>query len=759
MTHHQTDSDYHIIAAVGAESQLTPLLMVGCALARAHAGQLTVLSVTPTGHQPAWLDVPPICHGVRVNVVVRAGQDAATEILKAARQDSTVLILLGWRGERGRGRYLLGRTLDPVVQYAPCDVAVVRAEAGKQVLGDTAEDIQRVLVPTHGGPNAALAIDLALALGPQTRVTSMYVSRTVQGEVGASLARQRLDEILEPWADEPRVEGKVVQASSPIQGILTEAAKEYDLVMVGASHESYLDRVLFGNVPQTVAARSPAPAIVVKRHTRRMRMSTLLRRTGWQLFGVLPTLTLHQQTEVYKAIREGAEPKIDFFIMIGLSAAIATFGLLQNSPAVIIGAMLVAPLMAAIFGLSLGVVRGDPRLLRRAASALVRGMALAIGVAALITLTVPERTLQSEIVNRAAPSLLDLGVALASGAAGAYALCRKEVSASLPGVAIAAALVPPLAVVGIGLTRLQGEIAGGALLLFLTNLVAISAAGGLVFLWLGFRPIPGRQERKRVFQSGVLGTVALLLVLTIILGLVTFESWQEAAWQRRVEATLKREIASMEGVLWDDEWTMTEADDGTLQIEVGVRSRRTVRYQEVVELQEQLANNLNKPVSLVLSVILSTQLDALVPPTPTPTLPPDTTATFTPSPTPTSTYTPTPTRTPRPTSTQTATATSTPTPTPTPTPTYTPTPTHTPTPTPTPILAQVGGTGGQGVWMYRQPGLDGGKITAWRDGTVMTIAGGSVEADGYAWIHVIDPKGRLGWIPDRYLLYLARPPD
>jgi hypothetical protein len=73
-------------------------------------------------------------------------------------------------------------------------------------------------------------------------------------------------------------------------------------------------------------------------------------------------------------------------------------------------------------------------------------------------------------------------------------------------------------------------------------------------------------------------------------------------------------------------------------------------------------------------------------------------------------------------------------------------------------MAQVGGTGGQGVWMYRQPGLNGNKIGALRDGAVLTLTGQSVEADGYVWIQVIDPRGRLGWIPERYLIYLGRPP-
>ncbi|MFC2037923.1 DUF389 domain-containing protein [Chloroflexota bacterium] len=700
MASRQVGTGYHIVAAVGEEGQLAPLLTVACALAGARGGRVTILSVTTSGRHPVWLQseppsglgnerpddpngldrvateparsaamsLPAGCDGVSVDIVVRAGRNPGDEILAEARKDSSDLILLGWRGGDRRavaGRYLLGGTLDPVVQYAPCDVAVVRAEGGKRSLEGAPESIERVLIPAGGGPNAALAIELALSLSPHVQVTALNVAREVQGEVALSLGRERLDGILEPWVDEPRVQGKVIQASSAVRGILTEAAQDYDLVMIGASHESYLDRVLFGNIPQAVAAHSPAPAIVVKRHTRRMRMGTWLRRGVWRLFDILPTLDLHQQLDVYKAIREGAEPKIDFFVMIALSAAIASLGLLLNSPAVIIGAMLVAPLMAAIFGLSLAVVRGDLKLLRRAASATLRGMLLAIFVGFVVgilyALLASSAISQQAILSRTQPNLLDLGVALASGAAGAYALCRREVSAALPGVAIAAALVPPLAVVGIGLgawvvefaeLRILGEvlgrvettggrIAGGALLLFLTNLVAITAVGGMVFLWLGFRPRPGRQARAQVFQRGMVGTVLLLAAVTILLGILSVQSLRESAVNRALNQALEREIGAMYRVELES-WEIVPAEDGdeTVRVLVWVRSPRDVAYQEVVGLQERLesplarlAGQLNKQVVLVLSVIPTTQLDPFVPPTPTPTLPPGATATFTPSPT------------------------------------------------------------------------------------------------------------------------------
>jgi uncharacterized hydrophobic protein (TIGR00271 family) len=770
MAQNQQYAGFHIVAAVRAESHLQGLLDLGSTLAAAKKGHLTILHVAASGQRPAWLQVPERYNDVPINVLVRPGQNPGAEILAIVRHDAPDLLLLGWRGEPGRGRYLVGRNLDPLVQHAPCDVVILRSGVDKPSLDEEPKEIRRVLVPAAGGPNAELAIDLALHLGPDTEVTVLNIAREVQGEVALSLSRERLRTILHPWENEPRVQGKVVQSFSITRGILNEAAKGYDLVMVGASQESYLDRVLFGNIPQTVAMRSPAPAVVVRRRTRRMVMGTWLRRTGWRLFDMLPTLDLHQQIEVYKAIREGAAPKVDFYVMIALSAAIATFGLLLNSPAVIIGAMLVAPLMAAIFGLSLGVVRGDLRLLRQATSATLRGVLLAIFVAALFTLAVPLVTPQTEITSRTQPTLLDLGVALASGAAGAYALCRKEVSAALPGVAIAAALVPPLATVGIGVALWTkgypsaARIASGALLLFTTNLVAISATGGLVFLWLGFRPIPGEQRRARVFQGGMLGTILVLVAVTVPLGILTAQSVRESILQRALSQAIKTEVASMNAPdttplnrVELDSWEEVSTPSGNqpIQLQVRVRSPRTISYQEVVQLQERIAQRLQRPVALQLSVIRTTRLNPFEPPTPTPTSPPGSTPTFTPSPTPTRTPTPSPTHTSSPTHTPAPTAT----PTHTPSHTPLPTPSHTATATPTitPAVAEVGGTGGLGVWMYRQPGLGGGKVTAWRDGTVMILAGGLAEADGYIWLEIVDPKGRTGWIPELYLIRLSAP--
>jgi uncharacterized hydrophobic protein (TIGR00271 family) len=740
---------YHVLAAVGEPEQLNPLLTLSCALARAHAGQVALMSVTPDGQRPEWLVAPEVCHGVPVNILVRLGRHAGGAILAAVNEAPPDLLVLGWSGALGRGQYLLGSTLDPLIQKTPCDIVVLRIGDDPDHLTAVLADVRQVLVPLRGdikrgGTNAALAVDLALDLAPDVQVTAMNIAQLSRGRAGVQLGRDQLATVLKPWEGNVRVQPKVVQAPGVVGGILSEAKHGYDLVFVGASRESYIDRMLFGNVPQTVASGSAVPTIVVKR--REGWEENLFRRTRQRLLDRLPSLSVSERAEAYRTVRRGARPDADFFFMIGLSATIAALGLLLNSPAVIIGAMLVAPLMSAIVGLGLGVVQGDPRLLRLAAGATIRGMLLAIAIGALIGRIVPGAAPTAEITGRINPSLLDLGIALASGAAGAYALCRKDVSASLPGVAIAAALVPPLAVVGIGIALGDGRIAIGSLLLFFTNLIAISAAGGLVFLWLGFRPELKIQSRARVFAGGVASVAILLLAVTIPLGVLTINTVHEADFNHTLERVLEEETAAMNRVELVG-WRIDEDSGETLQLEVSVRAPRQPSYQEVIDLRNQIAFRLQRTVALRLTVIPITQLDPFVPPTFTPTSTPTATPTPGPTMTPTSTATSTHAPTHTPSHTPTSTSTSTPSITPTNTPTRTPTSTN--TATPTPVTALISGTGGRGVRLRWTPG--GAIAGVLREGERVEILYQRQTVDDQEWLQIRDQGGRIGWVVAQYV--------
>ncbi|MGI9510557.1 MAG: DUF389 domain-containing protein [Geminicoccaceae bacterium] len=205
--------------------------------------------------------------------------------------------------------------------------------------------------------------------------------------------------------------------------------------------------------------------------------------------------------DLSRQMRRLSAPSFAFFFMLAVAATIATLGLIANSAPAVIGAMIIAPLMAPIISLSYGLVTVDFRLMRRSLLTVVFGVVLVIAVGYISTISFGLRIAGSEILTRTSPSLIDFGVAMAAGAAAAFSYTRRSIATSIAGVAIAVALVPPLAVSGIGLALgakaalepglsmaefgLYGggdDIAEGAFVLFLTNLIGIVAIAILVFV-------------------------------------------------------------------------------------------------------------------------------------------------------------------------------------------------------------------------------------------------------------------------------------
>lgn len=213
---------------------------------------------------------------------------------------------------------------------------------------------------------------------------------------------------------------------------------------------------------------------------------------------------------------------VRFGTLIILSTTIAALGLISSSAAVVIGAMLVAPLMTPILAVAAALVHGQPARLGVSALVLVGGTLAAVGTGWGISLVAPgtitAAELTPELLARTSPSLLDLGVAIAAGLAGGYVLTHPRAGSSLPGVAIAVALVPPLATVGISLELGAAPAAGGALLLFTTNLVAIVLSAMIVMLASGFVPadmrIIVRGKLRAGFAVAFLATIGVAVPLT-----------------------------------------------------------------------------------------------------------------------------------------------------------------------------------------------------------------------------------------------------
>ena len=318
-------------------------------------------------------------------------------------------------------------------------------------------------------------------------------------------------------------------------------------------------------------------------------------------------------------------PSFGYFFMLLLSAVIATFGLLSNSAPAIIGAMIIAPLMAPIVSLAYSIDIFDWKLARRSLLTVISGVLLVIAFSYLSTRVIGLRIAGSEILSRTAPTLLDLGVAMAAGAAAAFSYTRKSIINSIAGVAIAVALVPPLAVTGIGLAygRLAtsevglsltelglysggSDIAKGSFVLFATNFVAIIFVACIILLTQGY----GKWKKAGI------GLLTVLIVSTVIV-----EPLQKALYKLTVKSDVLALLASLpneyphmfSGQGRIDALNVNYHGD-TLYVQIeGVAPRPKLdmsreemdqRLQSVLDLfQEQLENKLNSPVTVELDVI------------------------------------------------------------------------------------------------------------------------------------------------------------
>lgn len=191
------------------------------------------------------------------------------------------------------------------------------------------------------------------------------------------------------------------------------------------------------------------------------------------------------ESDKSKAVEElirNSTPDYDFYVMVVLATLVAAFGLLLDSAAVIIGSMLIAPILFPVLSMALGMVMSDMKVLGRSVNTIVMSSILGILSSALVALFFdPHGGLSAELLARAEPSLMYFLVAAVSGLAVSFALVRPDLSATLPGVAVSVALLPPLSAIGIGLARLNWGIVSGASVLFLINILGIAFASMVSF--------------------------------------------------------------------------------------------------------------------------------------------------------------------------------------------------------------------------------------------------------------------------------------
>lgn len=325
---------------------------------------------------------------------------------------------------------------------------------------------------------------------------------------------------------------------------------------------------------------------------RRQRRKLWLSNSGnWQWLTSKPTPV----ASVNRLLWRESVPSLSFFVMLTLSGVISTLGLLAGSTATVIGAMIIAPLMGPIIGIAYAVAISNRRLMKRAGLTLLWGGLATVLSSVLVAGLVGLQTLNDEILLRTEPTLIDLMVAIAAGAAGAFAKSRKHVADAFPGVAIAVALVPPLSVMGIGLALLDSDVLLGSTLLFVTNLTGIIFSGILVFLWQRY----GTIQRA---QGGIALSGLMMVIIGIPLGfslnnlLVQSNSREQIARLIRDQLSLS-ESAELQQVLLDQ-------TDDRLEITLEfAASPNTITAVDVRQAQVFLEKELNRPVDLRVRVI------------------------------------------------------------------------------------------------------------------------------------------------------------
>lgn len=207
-------------------------------------------------------------------------------------------------------------------------------------------------------------------------------------------------------------------------------------------------------------------------------------------------MTPEQKKIAIKKLIESSSPTQGFFLVLILSTIIVTVGILLNSVGIVIGGMLVTPMLSPILAISLGIVMADYKMIKRSFMVLFKSIGWVIVISVVIALFVIDKQLNYEIISRTKPDLLYFIIALASGIAASFAISKQEFSERMVGVAVAIALLPPLAVIGIGISFWKFSIVAGSIGLFLANLAGILLGSLIVFSLLRFYP-----EKQKVHEE------------------------------------------------------------------------------------------------------------------------------------------------------------------------------------------------------------------------------------------------------------------
>ena len=445
---------------------------------------------------------------LREDLLCISSDDALDLIKKEIESNSPKLLLIDHPlTKRGKKTELFNK----FINICNCDSITLRFPKEGGLGGN------KILVPTVGGTNSIKALQFSkefVSDSKEAALDVLFVESDVS-ELSEDVGMKRLERILAEsgLSSSDGVIAPVVSLSNDISAAIHSKASSgnYDLILLGASDSGLLNRTFFGTLPDRLLKEDGNVAVGVFRaaSNTKERIKVGLKKIFSKR---LPRLDRESRVTIYEGIEVNSRWSFDFIALICFSTALAALGLMLNSSAVIIGAMLVAPLMTPILGAALSLIQGNRVLMLDCAKSLIYGYFSALTLGVLLGVFGNLYGVTDQMQSRSEPGVPDLLIALISGMAAAYCYSRPRLVSALAGVAISAALVPPIATAGIAVAMNEQKIAIGATLLFTTNVVFIIIGAGSVFLLLGIRA-KSNQRSLNIWVTRL--SLALVIVAAI----------------------------------------------------------------------------------------------------------------------------------------------------------------------------------------------------------------------------------------------------
>ena len=344
----------------------------------------------------------------------------------------------------------------------------------------------------------ALEKTAQLARSLAAKVTLVYV-RPSDDVVASAVADRHLNTLAKSFkSGKFEVQKIAALADRFTDGVNQLVLSEYDLIVTGTRSPKIIRR-LMDQLQREDGDRQVALAI--------MRANTPLADQVWERFkqsirSFVPQIDREHRAKLVDRLNSNSRFDFDFVALMSLATLIAALGLARDSGAVVIGAMLVAPLMTPLVAVGLALVQANEKLLKDAIKSVMLGFAVALMIGVVtgvcLKLAAPNFPISPQMAARSFPNMIDLIVAMASGVAAAYAMGRPHLVSALPGVAIAAALVPPIATAGLAVPLGSWFLAGGAALLFFTNVIAIILGTAITFWAVGISTYVDTKNGQKV---------------------------------------------------------------------------------------------------------------------------------------------------------------------------------------------------------------------------------------------------------------------